>query len=37
MSGTLEAVRVALLGVHRALIDDAREEHERAHGAVKRG
>ena len=34
MSGTLEAVRVALLGVHRALIDDAREEHERRHGAV---
>ena len=34
MSDALEPVRVALLGVHRALIDDAREEHERVHGAV---
>jgi hypothetical protein len=34
MSDALEPVRVALLGVHRALIDDAREEHERRHGAV---
>ena len=34
MSDTLEPVRLALLAVHRTLIDDAREEHERVHGAV---
>jgi hypothetical protein len=34
MSDSLEPVRLALLAVHRTLIDDAREEHERVHGAV---
>ena len=36
VSDALEPLRLALLGVHRALIDDAREEHERVHGAVGR-
>ena len=36
MSDSLEPVRLALLAVHRTLIDDAREEHERVHGAVGR-
>jgi hypothetical protein len=34
MSDALEPVRVALLAVHRALVDDAREEYEREHGAI---